>query len=81
MLMNAQVFSALVGLQMIDIYQTVDVGIVLVGPAYPAGYGNSDLGYTSNSHAGPYRAQQVCAPSLQHNIAMSTDIPLAKAMR
>lgn len=28
------------------------------GPAYPAGYGNSDLGYTSNSHAGPYRAQQ-----------------------
>ncbi|KAK1354462.1 protein FLC EXPRESSOR [Heracleum sosnowskyi] len=28
------------------------------GPAYTAGYGNSDLGYSANSYAGPYAAQQ-----------------------
>ncbi|KAL8094386.1 uncharacterized protein LOC141693889 [Apium graveolens] len=28
------------------------------GPAYASGYGNSDVGYTANSYAGPYAAQQ-----------------------
>lgn len=28
------------------------------GPAFTAGYGNSDLGYTANSYASPYAAQQ-----------------------
>ncbi|KAK1362978.1 hypothetical protein POM88_038539 [Heracleum sosnowskyi] len=45
------------------------------GPAYTAGYGNSDLGYTANSYAGPYAAQQKVylessvSPSKKHVLA------------
>lgn len=63
-----------------EIYlSNLDVGIVLVGPPYTAGYGNSDVGYTAKSYAGPYAAQQVCTPSRPPT--RYNNVALAKAMR